>query len=482
MTTQGEDLVELYDRAPLNPRYWISIALGITTSVFDFFDFFIVGFLVAVLAPQWHLTFGQTSVMLLSAGVGAIVGALAWGALADRWGRKTLLVAGVALCALGAGSISLIPDGAWMLFAALRFVVGFGVGAAAAVGVPLIVEYTPTRHRTIIASATVIPVSLGILAASLTAATLLQQIGWRGLATLGFIPLLPAVLIALIMPESVRWLVSRGRHAEARRIVARALNVSTDTLPHPAGVTGTAVSPPAPASSFADLLANPKLFWLTVIVWFGASTANYGVFLWGPTIVALLMGVRPTEAAHLFVFVSLTGMLGRTAFSLLPQWLGRKRCGEIMGYGIALSLGAAALFFDRTIFGYPAFVVLLIPAALFFDGGFSNIAPYSAEIFPVRLSARGVGLAQAANGVGKIAGPLCLALIAGASNLITPKATIEAVTPAFLFLAGCGLAVGLAFSLLGVETHGKPLALERVDPVVPLQETSGLREQTILRG
>src|SRR5258708_8224376 len=306
-----------------------------------------------------------------------------------------------------------------MVFAALRFAVGVGVGAAAAVGVPLIVEYTPTRHRTIITSATVIPVSLGVLAASLTAATLLHQIGWRGLATLGFIPLLPAVLIALIMPESVRWLVSRGRHAEARRIVARALNVSPDVLPHPAGGPGTSARSRAQASSFADLLANPKLIWRTIIVWFGASTANYGVFLSGPSIVALLMGVQPTEAAHLFVFVSLTGMLGRTAFSLLPQWLGRRRCGEIMGYGIAFSLGAAALFFDRTIFGYPAFVVLLIPAALFFDGGFSNIAPYSAEIFPVRLSARGVGLAQAANGVGKIAGPLCLALIAGASNLIT---------------------------------------------------------------
>src|SRR5258708_17128338 len=87
-------------------------------------------------------------------------------------------------------------------------------------------------------------------------------------------------------------------------------------------------------------------------------------------------------------------MVGGTGFSLLPEWVGGRGCGEIMGYGIAFSLGAAALFFDRTIFGYPAFVVLLIPAALFFDGGFSNIAPYSAEIFPVRLSARGVGLAQ----------------------------------------------------------------------------------------
>src|SRR5258708_35797434 len=112
-------------------------------------------------------------------------------------------------------------------------------------------------------------------------------------------------------------------------------------------------------------------------------------------------------------------MVGGTGFSLLPEWVGGRGCGEIMGYGIAFSLGAAALFFDRTIFGYPAFVVLLIPAALFFDGGFSNIAPYSAEIFPVRLSARGDGLAQAANGVCNIAAPLCLARIARASNLIT---------------------------------------------------------------
>ena len=337
MADRGEDLVTLYDGAPLNARYWTTMALAIASSVFDYFDYFVVGFLVAVLAPQWQLTFGQTSIMLLSAGVGAIIGSLMWGALADRFGRKRLLVAGIALCALGAGSVSLIADGAWIMFAGLRFVVGFGVGAAASAAVPLIVEYTPTRHRTIITSATVIPVSLGVLTASLTAATMLQSIGWRGLAALGFIPLIPAVLIALIAPESVRWLVSRGRNAEARRIVARALKTSAEKLPHTGGVAANV----GQETSFADLLRQPKLFWLTVIVWFGASTANYGVFLWGPTIVALLMGVPPQQAAHLFIFVSLTGMIGRTAFSILPQWIGRRRCGAIMGYGIAVSLGAA---------------------------------------------------------------------------------------------------------------------------------------------
>jgi len=476
MADRGEDLVTLYDGAPLNARYWTTMALAVTSSVFDYFDYFVVGFLVAVLAPQWQLTFGQTSIMLLSAGVGAIIGSLLWGALADRLGRKRLLVAGVALCAVSSGAVSLIPDGAWIMFATLRFFVGFGVGAAASVAVPLIVEYTPTRNRTIITSATVIPVSLGVLTASLTAATMLQSIGWRGLAALGFIPLIPAVLIAFITPESVRWLVSRGRYPEARKIVARALNVPTEKLEHAAGPATDGSRDDR--GSFADLWAQPKLFWLTVIVWFGASTANYGVFLWGQTIVALLMGVPPQQAAHLFIFVSLTGMIGRTAFSVLPHYIGRRRCGAIMGYGIAVSLGAAALFFDRTLFGYPAFIVLLLPAALFFDGGFSNIAPYSAEIFPVKLAARGVGLAQAANGIGKIAGPLCLAVIAGATNLITPKATIDAVTPAFLFLAACGLAIGLAFTLLGVETHGKPLALEKNEEPQPAAEAFAMRERT----
>ena len=71
-----------------------------------------------------------------------------------------------------------------------------------------------------------------------------------------------------------------------------------------------------PATRFAELLAEPRLFWLTVVVWFAASTANYGVLLWGPTIVGLLYGVSIKDAAHLFVFVSLAGMVGRAIFSL----------------------------------------------------------------------------------------------------------------------------------------------------------------------
>ena len=71
-----------FDEAPVTTRYWLSIILFAVTGVVDFFDFFVVGFLMSVLAPKWHLTFGQTSIMLMSAGIGAMLGALTSGFLA----------------------------------------------------------------------------------------------------------------------------------------------------------------------------------------------------------------------------------------------------------------------------------------------------------------------------------------------------------------------------------------------------------------
>jgi MFS transporter, putative metabolite:H+ symporter len=76
----------------------------------------------------------------------------------------------------------------------------------------------------------------------------------------------------------------------------------------------------------------------------------------------------------------------------------------------------------------------------------------------VSLGSRSSGLGQAANGVGKILGPLAWAVLAGSDNIIAPKATADAVFPAFVFLAATMLAVALAFALLGVETHGRPVA------------------------
>jgi MFS transporter, putative metabolite:H+ symporter len=77
--TTAESLVSVFDSAPLNRRYWVTFGLLSVGASLDLFDFFIVGYLVAQLGPEWHLTYGESSVMLLAGGAGAIVAALCWG-------------------------------------------------------------------------------------------------------------------------------------------------------------------------------------------------------------------------------------------------------------------------------------------------------------------------------------------------------------------------------------------------------------------
>ena len=84
----SETLLSLFDSARLRPRYWINFSLLSLITVLEFFDFAVVAFLLAVIGPQWHLTYGQSAIILYSGGIGAICGALAWGSLSDAWGRK----------------------------------------------------------------------------------------------------------------------------------------------------------------------------------------------------------------------------------------------------------------------------------------------------------------------------------------------------------------------------------------------------------
>jgi putative MFS transporter len=450
----SEALLSMYDSVRLRPRYWLNFGLLSLITVLEFFDFAIVAFLLAVLGPQWHLTYGQSAIILYSGGVGAICGAVIWGSMADAWGRKLQLVLGTFICGIGAGSIGLVPQGDWILLAALRFVVGFGLTAAVTPCLTLVVEITPTRHRTAVSSFYIVFATVGALLASATSATLLALLGWRGVAMLGAVTIPVGLVIGRVVPESVRWLTAKGRFAEARSQVARQLDLPIEQVPLPT------IAPLAPPTGrFADLYQNPTRFWETVIIWGGASTAAYGVYLWGPTIVSLLLLVPVQEAAKYFVFVAGAGVVGKIVVSIVSPMMGRRRCGQVWGFLAAISLAAAAYFNHTFVGGVPLLVVFLCCSTFGIDGSFSNLAPYTVEVFGVRLGARSSGLGQAANGVGKILGPLSLALIAGTGNIVSPHATADAVLPAFLFLGFAMVLVGLSFTILGVETHGEPIRL-----------------------
>ena len=456
----SDDLLALFDTAPLNRRYWVSFILLSALFVVEFFDFLVVGYLLAVLAPQWHLTFGQSAVMLYSGGVGAILGALIFGGLSDAWGRKSTMIIGTFICAASSGLMGVVPSGAWEVFAVLRFFIGIGLTAGVTPSLAIQVELTPTRRRTFLTSFYLVFASAGGFLASAVSAALLEPLGWRGVAMLGMAPALVGVLIWVYVPESVRWLAAKGRFTEARAEVAKHLGVPLQSVPLPTQAPAT-----QPRGRLSELYQQPSKFWETIIIWGGSSMAAYGVYLWGPTIVAMVLSVPVPQAAKYFVFVTLGGVTGKLVVTALAPLTGRRWLGVVWGLGGVAALAAAGYYSNVLVGGLPAMVILLCASTFFIEGGFANFAPYTVERYGVRLGARASGLGQAANGVGKIVGPLSLALIAGSSNLVSPQATSNAVLPAYLFLAFCMLLVGLSFVFLGVETHGKAMGIGDEDVV-----------------
>ncbi|HVC54463.1 MAG TPA: MFS transporter [Stellaceae bacterium] len=451
----SEDLLALFDRAPLNRRYWISFALLAGVYILDFFDFFLIAFILAAIGPQWHLTYGQAALILYGSGLGAILGALVWGSLADRFGRRLQTVSGTMICGVSAGLIAFLPIGAFWPLAILRIFVGFGLAAAITPALTIVVEMTPTRWRTGMTTFFVLAAAGGPFLASFAAAAFLHSIGWRGLALFGFLPIVIGVLVWLFVPESVRWLTAQGRFEEARLGVARQLDLPLDQVPLPTRRPAT-----PPRARLSELYSEPRLFWQSVIIWGSTTTAVFGYLLWGPTIIALALSVPVTRAAEYFVYVSTAAMAGRILMALIVQRIGRRLVGIVFAFLAAISLAAAGYLHAVVIDGFPVFVLMLGIAAFFVDGGLGNITPYTVEQYGVRLGSRASGLGHAAAGVGKILGPLTLAVIAGTGNLIKPQATAQAVFPAFLFLAANMLAVALAFMFLAVEMHGRAMSLD----------------------
>ncbi|BAF89095.1 conserved hypothetical protein [Azorhizobium caulinodans ORS 571] len=443
------ELVARYDGQAMGPRYWTTFAVLAGVATLDFADFFLIGFILAVIGPEWGLSYGQSAMILYGGGVGSILAALLWGSVSDARGRKRQIISGTIICGLSAGLIAFVPQGWWELIVALRILVGFGLAASATPVLTLVVEVTPTRHRTRVGSLFMVFSSLGILVAALSSGLLIETLGWRGVALLGFMPLVPALLTALFVPESLRWLVAVGRISQAMALVGE---------PGQAGAAAPQVEKGRGLiRSLGDLYERPRIFWQVVIVNAAALTVVFGYYLWGPTIMSAELGRSVGGTALYFVIISGCGILGRLSTAVVVPFTGRRPLGIVLALLAAVALACVSLSGGRTVAGVPMALISLSCAAFFCEGGLANSAPYAIEQYGARLGARAAGLAQAASGVGRIIGPLALALIAGSSNVVSPAFSAAAAAPAFLFFAGCMVLVSGAFVFLAVETNGRPI-------------------------
>jgi putative MFS transporter len=447
-------MLQALDDAPITKRYVILAVVTMFGAVLDLFDFFLIAFIVPVIDDEWHLTFAQATAVLLSAGVGAIAGALIWGRLGDKYGRRKPLIWGILTFSIATGLLALAPDDGWWYLALGRIVVGAGVAGVAVIAVPLTLEFTPTRMRTtVVGFVTTATVPIGILLAAVLSATLADPLGWRPLFAFGLTPALLALFIKWYVPESPRWLIDQGRPEEARESIAYLLMVEEETLPLDV--------PPRerePEIGLRQLFRHRNSVIVTCSAWFGASVAVSGLVLWGPTFLKEILEIDSDEAALMFIWVTLGSFAGRLFFSFAPARLGRKLCGLITGLGAAPLLFLAGLAGESELMGVSLFLVALVFAAFFVDGGFANLAPLTPELYPTSMRTQGLGLSWAFSGLGRIIGPLVVGTIAAeGSDPIEPQAALDAMVPAFTFLAVASLLAGLVFLWMKVEPHGRDL-------------------------
>lgn len=164
------------------------IAAAIIGDMLEFFDYFLIGFVLAFIIKPWHLTFGQSAIILLSSGVGAILGAAIWGRIADLYGRRKVFIATIITFSLASGILAFTPENGWWYLSIFRFFVGFGVGGLYCVDLPLVQEFVPARMRGFIGGLVTVFIPLGVMIASSFAAFATDAIGWRGLFLVGVVP------------------------------------------------------------------------------------------------------------------------------------------------------------------------------------------------------------------------------------------------------------------------------------------------------
>jgi putative MFS transporter len=218
---------------------------------------------------------------------------------------------------------------------------------------------------------------------------------------------------------------------------------------------------PIVKSNWLDLFKYPRSLIVSWLGNAGAQTGVYGITLWAPSLFVLLLKVSPQEASRMMILLTVCGFIGRLSFSYFSELMGRRNAGGLLGLGAGVLTIVSGQYYDATLFGVSAFWLILAVTFFFADGGFAIVGPYAAEVWPSHLRTSGMGSAYGFGGIGKIIGPLGLALIVGSNNYLKPDVPLAQIPTAFIYLGCWFLMAGAVYYFLGLETRGK--SIEEID-------------------
>lgn len=425
------------DQSALTPKHWrlyVTVVLG---HFFDGFDINMMGLLLPGIIAAFGLKGAQAGVLASSVFLGMFAGSIVVGSLADRVGRKKMLVLAILVyCAL-----SLLAAMAWSYesLLAIRVLQGVGLGAEVPLVFTYLSEYMPTKRRGFLLASSVFFWQASSFLAAFVAIAVIPAYTWRGMFIVGALPAVVLLFFWLRLPESVRFMIERGRLKEAERVVSGLSTVDPHSLP--AASQPAAPEPARIREIFRGNYVRPTLgIWL---MQFAGGAVFFGLAIWLPS----LFGKMGLNIVKSFAFTGLiagAGAVGNLAGGfLLDKWGRRTTVSAFLALG-------GVLMFVWGLATSPVAVLLLGALTSFFASGGAGgpLFAYTSEIYPTRFRGTGTGWAAGWQRIGGIIAPPALGALLG----------MGAATYSFFAVLGVVLLVGgIGGYLLGYETKGKSL-------------------------
>jgi putative MFS transporter len=440
----------LESQKTLTRNQWLIAGAATLGDMLDFFDFFLIGFVLAFVVKAWHLTYGESGAILLASGVSAPFGSLLYGWMADKVGRRTALIAAILNVSLATGAMALTPEGGWIYLVICRFFVGFAVTGLYSVDITLMQEFSPAHKRGWFTGLTTTMLPAGQLLAAVLGAFVEPYIGWRGLVGVGLLPALLCLYVRAFVPESPHWLLRQGRLEEARKSLAWALMVD------PAQISLPAAAPVVERTRWLEIFRYPRSIIAGCLTGL-TQTGGVALALWLVTLLVMVLHVTPTAASKLVIWISIAAIAGRFLCSWISDAWGRRASGIFSCLTAAFFMAMAGYLHDVFIGSVSMFFLMILFQNFFGSGNYSIVGPYMGELWPARLRGSGMGFVYGVGNLGKFIGPAGLAIIAGQSNLVSPKATLDALVPGFNYFAFWYVLGALAFWLIAMETRGRTI-------------------------
>ncbi|WP_118180445.1 MFS transporter [Paraburkholderia phosphatilytica] len=397
-TGQRIDVAGVIDTAPFGPYQWRIFILLFVVIVLDGYDTQAIAFVAPAISAQWKLApaaFGP----IFSAGLlGTAVGAILFGMVADRLGRRWPVICSVALFGALTWSCSIAQNYHELLV--LRLVAGVGLGGALVNFLALASEYAPARLRNTAVTISMWGFPLGAVVGGAFAAPMIERYGWTSVFHLGAVlPLLCVPVLILLMPESIRYATLSGRH---RGKIAAALARIDHTRSWRADDTYYVAEPKVTRGSvsalFSDGFGVP-----TVMLWialFSSLVMTYCLINWIPSLLRQI-GMPIRQAVLGTVMINFAGIVGSICVVRIAKRHTLSRLAYSYGLG-AIAVAGIGLAGDRWL---PVMTCIFL-AGFFVIGAQLAVTAYITGFYPTSVRGTGVGWSQAVGRTGSLLGPL----------------------------------------------------------------------------